>query len=91
MEIVVKEIVSTITSKGQVTIPAEVRRHLGVGQGDKLSFVIGDDGSIALKSPKYPNVAALAGAAGTLSEPMTWDQMREIAREERFEGKHKDE
>jgi AbrB family looped-hinge helix DNA binding protein len=39
-----KEIVSTITSKGQVTIPAEVRRHLGVSQGDKLSFVIGDEG-----------------------------------------------
>jgi AbrB family looped-hinge helix DNA binding protein len=39
-----KEIVSTVTSKGQVTIPAEVRRHLGVAQGDKLSFVISDGG-----------------------------------------------
>ncbi|MBI2864482.1 MAG: type II toxin-antitoxin system PrlF family antitoxin [Chloroflexi bacterium] len=35
-----KEILSTITSKGQVTIPAEVRRHLGVNTHDKIAFVI---------------------------------------------------
>lgn len=86
-----KEIVSTLTSKGQVTIPAEVRRHLGLAQGDKLSFVIADDGSIELKSPKYPDVASLADAAGTLAETMSWPQMKEMAREDRFEAKHKDE
>ena len=83
-----KEIVSTLTSKGQVTIPAEVRRHLGVGQGDKLSFVIADDGRIEVKVPKYSDVASLAGAAGTLEEAMSWDRMREIAREDRFDTKH---
>ncbi len=39
-----KEIVSTITSKGQVTIPAEVRRHLGLKTRDKISFVIEEEG-----------------------------------------------
>lgn len=29
---------ATITSKGQVTIPLEVRRILGVRAGDKLIF-----------------------------------------------------
>jgi antitoxin PrlF len=86
----VKEIVSTITSKGQVTIPAEVRRHLGVTQGDKLSFVIEDDGSIEVKAPKYPDVASLAGAAGALDQPLSWAQVNEIGREDRFEAKHKD-
>ncbi len=39
-----KEIVSTITRRGQVTVPAEVRRHLGVGTPDKVVFVIeGED------------------------------------------------
>lgn len=83
-----KEIISTLTSKGQVTIPAEVRRHLGVAQGDKLSFVIADDGRIEVKGPTYSNVASPTGAAGTLEEPMSWDQMREIAREDRFDAKH---
>lgn len=29
---------ATLTSKGQVTIPREIRRLLGVGTGDKLIF-----------------------------------------------------
>src|SRR5947209_4950962 len=73
MEISMKEIVSTLTSKGQVTIPVEIRRHLGVVQGDQLSFVIEDDGTIEIKASKYPTVASLAGAAGSLDQPMSWD------------------
>jgi bifunctional DNA-binding transcriptional regulator/antitoxin component of YhaV-PrlF toxin-antitoxin module len=73
-----------------VTVPVEIRRHLGVRQGDKLSFVIEDDGTVELKVPKYPTVASLAGAAGTIERPMSWDQVRELAREDRFEAKHKD-
>jgi len=83
-----KEINSTITSKGQVTIPAEVRRHLGVDKGDKLTFVIDDDGGVALRIPQFSDVASLAGAAGSLNERLSWDQMREIAREDRFDTKH---
>lgn len=33
-----------ITSKGQLTIPKEVRRALGVREGDNLLFEINDDG-----------------------------------------------
>ena len=43
-----REIVSTITRKGQVTIPSEVRKHLGVGTPDKIAFVIEGD-SVRLK------------------------------------------
>ena len=35
--------VSTITSKGQVTIPKEIRETLGVIEGDKLIFFIDGD------------------------------------------------
>jgi len=33
-----KPAIATITSKGQITIPAETRRVLGVKPGDKLAF-----------------------------------------------------
>ncbi len=31
-------VTSTISSKGQVTVPVEVRRRLGVKQGDRIEF-----------------------------------------------------
>jgi AbrB family looped-hinge helix DNA binding protein len=31
---------STLTSKGQVTIPAEVRRRLGLQPGDHVGFIL---------------------------------------------------
>lgn len=43
----VREIVATITQRSQVTIPAEVRRALGVKPGDKIAFAI-EDGWVRL-------------------------------------------
>lgn len=34
---------STISSKGQVTVPLEVRKRLGLRRGDEVEFVIDDD------------------------------------------------
>ncbi len=83
-----KEIVSTITSKGQVTIPAEVRKHLGLKTNDKISFVIEDQGGVRLKAPRYPNIASVAGAAGSLKHPLSSQQMREIATEDYLAAEH---
>lgn len=82
-----KEVLSTITSKGQVTLPKDVRERLGVSTNDKVLFVIEDDGTVKLRVPPYPTVASLAGAAGSLKEPRSWEEMREIAREDRLAGK----
>lgn len=38
------ELKARITSKGQLTIPKEVRRALGVREGDSLLFEVNDDG-----------------------------------------------
>lgn len=31
---------STVTSKGQVTIPKEIRRELGIRQGSRVAFTV---------------------------------------------------
>jgi AbrB family looped-hinge helix DNA binding protein len=80
----VKESVSTITSKDQVTIPVEVRRHLGVGTNDKLTFVLEDSGEVRLKPTACHKIADLRGAAGSLKQPLKWPELREIAREDRL-------
>jgi antitoxin PrlF len=77
-----RKLTSTVTSKGQVTIPAEVRKHLGIKQGDRLSFVIEDQGDVHLERPRYQDVASLRGAAGSLETPLSWEKVLEIARED---------
>lgn len=79
-----KEIVSTITSKGQVTIPAEIRKRLNLHQGDRLSFLVADDGTVTLAMPAYPTVASLRGRVATLDREINYDKMKAIAYEERF-------
>ena len=74
--------VSTITSKGRVTLPAEIRRHLGVATGNRVIFILEDGGEVRLKPQALRRVADLRGAAGTLKEALPWQQMRRLARED---------
>ncbi len=83
--IVNKEIISTISSKGQITLPVEIREFLGVDKNEKVAFVVNDAGNIYLKTPKYDSIASLANSAKPVEEHLrnlTWDQIREIAIED---------
>ena len=51
---------ATLTTKGQITIPKEVREHLGVDTGDRLSFVLQKDGTVMVK-PITRHVRELGG------------------------------
>ena len=42
--------IATVTTKGRITLPREVRRYLRVEAGDKVGFVIGDDGRVEVRS-----------------------------------------
>jgi len=33
----------TVTSKGQATIPLDVRKQLGLGAGDRIEFILNDE------------------------------------------------
>ena len=63
-----KQIISTITGKGQVTIPAEVRRSLGVAPSDKVVFVIDESGKVEMRSAPY-TMASLSGILPALKKP----------------------
>ncbi len=41
--------IGSITSKGQVTIPKEIREELGITEGDKVMFLIDGDRAIIKK------------------------------------------
>lgn len=54
--------VARVTSKGQVTIPAEVRRALGIDQGDDLVFEVTSERSVQLRVVKRQRLSDLYGA-----------------------------
>jgi len=51
---------ATLTSKGQLTLPRQVREHLKVDTGDTVDFVIGDDGEVRVRAGDV-DVADLKG------------------------------
>ena len=73
----VRELVSTITTKGQVTIPVEIRRLLGVAPRDKIAFVV-EDGQVRL-ARRNSVVERTAGAFRSQESPLTAEELREAA------------
>ena len=51
---------ATLTSKGQTTIPKEIRDGLGMKAGDRMSFTLMADGTVVMRV-KSRNVMELAG------------------------------
>ncbi len=72
-----KERVTVVTRKGQITIPAEIRRVLHINVGDKVVVSLEEDG-VKLK-PSAGVVARTAGALKSDSPLLTPEQEREAA------------
>ena len=51
---------ATLTSKGQITLPKAIRDLLRLGAGDRVDFVIADDGTVVLR-PSTSDVMELKG------------------------------
>jgi len=65
---------ATITSKGQVTIPREVRAGLGVSAGDRLDFVRLEDGNYAIV-PASHSIRSLRGIIPRPKKPVSLEDM----------------
>ncbi|MBF7054653.1 AbrB/MazE/SpoVT family DNA-binding domain-containing protein [Halomonas sp. KAO] len=72
---------STLTSKGQVTIPAQVRASLGVGTGDRIEFVEVEKGKFTILAVNRP-VQELKGMIRKPKRPVSIEEMNDaIARQ----------
>lgn len=67
------ELSATVSSKGQVVIPGDVRRRLGLVQGSVLRFVLEADGVRLL--PAAGDVRRLKGRLPQPGTPVTVDDM----------------
>ncbi len=68
---------STVSSKGQVTIPKEVREALRVDTGDRVLFIVRENGVVELR----PETVDLLDLVGILEPPdgrhVTIEEMNE--------------
>lgn len=68
---------ATLTNKGQVTLPKEIRERLGLTAGSRLDFSIDENGELHIR----PVVTTALGLAGLLRRPgqapVTVEQMNE--------------
>lgn len=64
---------STLTSKGQTTIPAVIRKELRLNSGDKLHFIV--EGDHMLVIPAKRSIKDLKGIIPTPSKALSLDEM----------------
>lgn len=84
-----KEFISSVSPKGQITVPAEVRKVLRIKPKDKVLIILEDEGTVRLAAARYPDLASLRGAAGSLKKPLSWQEIRNIAIEDYLEREYK--
>lgn len=66
--------IATMTSKGQTTIPAEIRSYLKLHTGDKVEFIVEDGGKVILE-PLTTDVKELKGMLPRPKKKATIEQM----------------
>lgn len=69
---------STLTSKGQVTIPKEIREELGLKEHDRVNFV--KRGSDILIKPIKGNILDLRGSVQPGKRPEDFEEVRRITK-----------
>lgn len=67
---------SIMTSRGQITIPAEIREKLNLSSGNKLEFILQDDQIVML--PINKSIKNLKGILPKPDKILTCEEMNDI-------------
>ena len=71
-----------ITSQGQVTIPASIRKSLGLLPGDRVLFVDNDKGEIVLQKAQDNARDPVEEAASQFKLSMSADELMKLLRDD---------
>jgi len=74
---------STLTSKGQITIPREVRDRLGLREGDRVVFQFDEHGNLLLRQEAHRPLGRLPGLLKHLAKdrPVTLEEMKRAVKQ----------
>ena len=67
---------AALTSKGQITIPIEVREELGLKTGDRIEFVKSEGGKFFIQ-PKKGSIMNLRGMFKWTGKPVSVEEVDE--------------
>lgn len=73
--------IATVTSKGQLTLPVEARRRLGIVPGTRLDLIITDDDRLEV-IPMTGSIRKLKGILPKPKRPLTLEEMDDAIAEE---------
>ncbi|MBM3462697.1 MAG: AbrB/MazE/SpoVT family DNA-binding domain-containing protein [Armatimonadetes bacterium] len=68
---------TVVTRKGQITLPAEVRRALGLRQGDRVTVELANGQATVRRAEGV--IARTAGSVAPIAPPLTATEMRDVA------------
>jgi antitoxin PrlF len=68
--------ISTITSKGQLTLPKEIRKILNLHSGNKVEFILDSDGNVKMV-PIKSSIKDLKGIVPKPNKVVSLDEMQE--------------
>jgi antitoxin PrlF len=71
-----------VTSKGQVTIPRDVRKRLGITPGSEVDFQLDDGGVRLVRARTSKGKAVVARMVGRGTVKMTTDEIMALTRGE---------
>lgn len=71
---------ATVTSKGQITIPKEVRDALGLETGHRVSFRVREDRVVEMH-PENEDLMSLCGILKPVVKGVTLEDMKEAVRQ----------
>jgi antitoxin PrlF len=72
----VRSLLSRLTRKGQVTVPADIRKLLGLREGDRVSFIVEGD---VIRFERTGSVVAATAGAVKAGPPLSAEELRDVA------------
>ena len=77
-----KEVLTVVTRKGQITVPAEIRRALGLKRGDKVAISLADRERLHATLRPVRSVAQMTfGSVAPRKRPEDYRELRRLFEE----------